>query len=137
MSQEVKIRVSPQLSIACEALGFPAQELIQSFVDDLSRDYEFGNPENFELSVQYAVRFGQACYNKGPELIKEMFGMLQRIHNEYYESIYNGPGKPRNYPGVNNPAIYFNFDHWREFRDKRCIELGQNFKDFQFEFEGA
>lgn len=85
MKRPINLEIPKQLELICELLETSPQQVLQSFINDLSLEVESSGSDERRMAVEYFMRVGYGMHRYEFEEVEQMFDGLNWLRFQQYE----------------------------------------------------
>ena len=85
MKQQITLEIPKQLEMLCELLETTPQQVLQSFINDVSLEVGSSGSDEREQAVSYFMRVGYGMHRYEFEEVEQMFDGLNWLRWQQYE----------------------------------------------------
>jgi hypothetical protein len=85
MRKTITLNIPVQLSLLCELLGTTPEEVLQSFVNDVSLEVNSSGSDERSMAASYFLRCGYGMHRYEHEQVEQMFDGLNWLRFQQYE----------------------------------------------------
>lgn len=85
MKQQITLNVPKQLDMLCELLETTPQQILQSFINDVSLEVNSSGSDERRMAVEYFMRCGYGMHRYEFDDVEQMFDSLNWLRFQQYE----------------------------------------------------
>lgn len=85
MKQTITLEIPKQLQMLCELLETTPQQVLQSFINDVSLEVNSSGSDERRMAVEHFMRVGYGMHRYGFEEVEQMFDGLNWLRWQQYE----------------------------------------------------
>jgi len=108
MKKQITLNVPKQLELICELLETTPQQILQSFINDVSLEVGSSGGDERRMAVEYFLRVGYGMHRYDYEQVEEMFDGLNWLRFQQYEKKGNA------YANLKTNFLKQWFKRWKE-----------------------
>jgi hypothetical protein len=107
MNKQITLNVPKQLEMLCELLETTPQQVIQSFINDVSLEVNSSGSDERRMAVEYFMRCGYGMHRYNYEETEQMFDGLNWLRWQQYEK------KGKAFTALQNQFLKQWFEEWK------------------------
>jgi hypothetical protein len=107
MKQTIELQIPQQLEMLCELLETTPQQILQTFVNDVSLEVNSSGSDEREQAVSYFMRCGHGMHRYEFDEVEQMFDGLNWLRWQQYEK------KGAAFKALQNQFLKEWFNEWK------------------------
>ena len=83
MKQQITLEIPKQLALICQLLEIAPQQVLQSFIDDVSLEVNSSGSDERRMAVEYFMRIGYGMHRYEFDQVEQMFDGLNWLRCQW------------------------------------------------------